>query len=55
VAVVRSDYWAALLANWKIWTLPQIVNINLVPPHYRVLFANMVALVWNFYLSTRRA
>jgi len=49
---VRSSYWNALLANWKIWTIPQIVNINLVAPQYRVLFANMVALVWNSYLAS---
>ena len=30
----------------------QIVNINLVPAQYRVLFANVVALVWNSYLAT---
>ena len=34
---------------------PQIVNINLVPPQYRVLFANVVALVWNSYLATIQA
>ena len=117
---VRTSYWNALLANWKIWTLPQvkihfiifyttyhktsskkgvlffsifrwlsnrvlygnfhhhnhcnfckaqtktfvltnsisnaqypqIVNINLVAPQYRVLFANLVALVWNSYLAS---
>ena len=32
--------------------LPQIVNINLVAPQYRVLFANLVALVWNSYLAS---
>ena len=32
--------------------LRQIVNINLVAPQYRVLFANLVALVWNSYLAS---
>ena len=32
--------------------LLQIVNINLVAPQYRVLFANLVALVWNSYLAS---
>lgn len=49
---LTSKYKTSLLANWKIWTLPQIVNINLVPAQYRVLFANMVAFVWNFYLAS---
>ena len=48
---LKAKYVVSLLANWKIWTVPQIVNINLVAPQYRVLFANFVALVWNFYLA----
>ena len=28
-----------------------MININLVPAEYRVLFGNVVALVWNFYLA----
>ena len=41
-----------LIANWKVWTVPQFVNVNFVPQKFRVLFANMVSLVWNVYLST---
>ena len=51
---VRKNYVSSLLANWKIWTIPQIININLVPAEYRVLFANLVALVWNFYLANTK-
>merc|ERR1712106_107095 len=49
---IKEKYVTSLFANWKIWTLPQVVNINLVAPQYRVLFANLVALVWNFYLAS---
>jgi Mpv17 / PMP22 family len=49
--MMRSNYWRTLLANWRIWTVPQMVNIFYVPPTYRVLFANCVALVWNIYLA----
>lgn len=48
---MKSRYWPCLVGNWKIWTLPQIINIGLIPPQYRVLFANLVALVWNAYLA----
>eukprot|EP00092_Neocalanus_flemingeri_P031868 GFUD01034618.1.p1 GENE.GFUD01034618.1~~GFUD01034618.1.p1 ORF type:complete len:187 (+),score=39.65 GFUD01034618.1:67-627(+) len=51
---VKEKYFSSLLANWKIWTVPQIVNINLVAPQNRVLFANLVALVWNFYLASAK-
>ena len=50
----REKYLRSLLANYKIWTIPQIININLVPAQYRVLFANLVALIWNFYLATSK-
>jgi len=52
--ITNEKFLNSLFANWKIWTVPQIININLVPVQYRVLFANLVALVWNFYLSTSK-
>jgi hypothetical protein len=48
---VRSGLIPLLIANWKIWTVPQFVNINFVPAQFRVLFANVVGLAWNAYLS----
>ena len=51
---VRGKLYDSMLANWKIWTIPQMININLVPAQYRVLFANLVALVWNFYLAANK-
>ena len=48
---VRDNYVATVLVNWKIWTIPQIINFNLVPVEYRVLFGNLVALIWNYYLA----
>jgi len=50
---IGQNYLPCLLANWKIWTIPQLINIGYVPAHYRVLFANMVALVWNVYLAKK--
>lgn len=48
---LRSRTWPTLLAHWKIWTLPQIINVNFVPVQFRVLFANFVAFFWNIYLA----
>lgn len=52
--LTKEKYLGSLVANYKIWTIPQIININLVPAQYRVLFANLVALIWNFYLATSK-
>lgn len=35
----------------QVWTVAQVVNFQVVPLEYRVLFGNMVALWWNIYLS----
>eukprot|EP00128_Syssomonas_multiformis_P014424 Colp12_sorted_trinity150504_noHs@29 len=48
---VNARYIPTLIMNWKVWTPAQIVNLSVVPLQYRVFFANMVALVWNAYLS----
>ncbi|GMH33736.1 hypothetical protein BSKO_01570 [Bryopsis sp. KO-2023] len=48
---LKQDWFGAVLMNWKIWVPAQLVNFWLIPPHLRVLCANMTALVWNTYLS----
>lgn len=50
---LKKIYCSALQANWKIWTVPQLINLNLVPVQYRVLFANAVAFFWNIYLASK--
>lgn len=40
-----------LLANWSLWIPLQAVNFRLVPLKFQVLFSNVVAVAWNFYLS----
>ena len=40
-----------VVANWFLWIPAQIVNLGYVTPKYQVLFSNVVAVVWNTYLS----
>ena len=51
VSRLKSGWLDSLLLNWKIWVPCQLVNFRFVPQNYQVLFANMVALVWNTGLS----
>ena len=37
--------------NWQIWVPFQFLNFRLVPPNLQVAAANVIALVWNVYLS----
>ena len=40
-----------LRRNWELWVPAQCLNFLLIPVPMQVLFANMVGLVWNTYLS----
>eukprot|EP00193_Tetraselmis_chui_P012852 CAMPEP_0177795858 /NCGR_PEP_ID=MMETSP0491_2-20121128/26466_1 /TAXON_ID=63592 /ORGANISM="Tetraselmis chuii, Strain PLY429" /LENGTH=221 /DNA_ID=CAMNT_0019318735 /DNA_START=340 /DNA_END=1005 /DNA_ORIENTATION=- len=49
--MLRQEWWPAVITNWQLWVPFQFLNFRLVPQNLQVLFANMVALVWNTYLS----
>jgi hypothetical protein len=51
--VVKKELWSMMLANWSVWPFVQWVTFTFVPPHLRVLFGNLVGLVWNIYFSWR--
>jgi hypothetical protein len=40
-----------IVANWMVWGPVQLINFRFVPQPMQVLFANMISLVWNAYLS----
>ncbi|KAK0551317.1 hypothetical protein OC861_002409 [Tilletia horrida] len=44
-------YFPALLANWQLWPLVQLVNFRFVPLRYRVPFTSSVGVLWTLYLS----
>ena len=48
---IKREWFPALLANWGLWIPGNFVNFRFVAPRLQVLFANVVALGWNSYLS----
>eukprot|EP00241_Pyramimonas_parkeae_P010196 CAMPEP_0114234564 /NCGR_PEP_ID=MMETSP0058-20121206/5775_1 /TAXON_ID=36894 /ORGANISM="Pyramimonas parkeae, CCMP726" /LENGTH=259 /DNA_ID=CAMNT_0001346249 /DNA_START=29 /DNA_END=808 /DNA_ORIENTATION=- len=48
---LKQDWWEATQTNWKIWIPFQFINFRFVPPNLQVMGANVIALVWNTYLS----
>uniref|UniRef100_A0A061RKE2 Protein Mpv17 n=1 Tax=Tetraselmis sp. GSL018 TaxID=582737 RepID=A0A061RKE2_9CHLO len=50
-SMLRQEWWPAVVTNWKIWVPFQFLNFRLVPQNLQVLTANIIALVWNTYLS----
>lgn len=44
-------YAEALVANWQVWPLVQLINFRFVPLKYRVPFVSSCGVVWTIYLS----
>jgi len=47
----QQEYLTALKFNYMIWPAAQIFNFTFVPLQHRVLFANMISLLWSTILS----
>lgn len=48
---LQTDWWPAVQINWLMWIPAQFVNFRFIPGKYQVLFANVVGVFWNTYLS----
>jgi hypothetical protein len=51
VQKLEQDWKPTLLANWAVWIPAQFINFRFVPAQFQVLFANLIGLGWNVYLS----
>lgn len=50
---IKSDYPNVQLNGWKLWPLAALINYKFVPIQFRVLFVNVVALIWSIFLLLR--
>lgn len=48
---VKGQYLDIVLMNWTIWPAFQIINFSLVPLNMQVVFVQVLAIIWNTYLS----
>jgi protein Mpv17 len=53
--MIGQEVPAIVVANWVLWIPAQTVNFAFVKLPYQVLYSNVVALLWNVYLSQRTA
>ncbi|CAL9691881.1 unnamed protein product [Knipowitschia caucasica] len=47
----RRDYPDALIANYYLWPPVQIANFYFIPLHHRLAVVQVVAVIWNSYLT----
>ncbi|XP_069584702.1 protein Mpv17 isoform X1 [Ranitomeya imitator] len=48
---LQRDYTDALITNYYIWPAVQMANFYFVPLHFRLAVVQVVAIIWNSYLS----
>ncbi|CDW84001.1 peroxisomal membrane protein 2 [Stylonychia lemnae] len=48
---LKIKFIPTMTAHWKVWPAVNFVNFLFIPIQYQVLFANMVSLFFNSYLS----
>lgn len=51
----KDMFTPALLANWQVWPLAQLVNFRYMPLPYRVPFQSTCGVFWTLYLSILNA
>lgn len=54
-AKLRARWRDALVASWTFWPVANIINFGFVPVELRVLYNNMLSLLWTGYLSHMNA
>lgn len=50
-AKLKRDYKDALITNYYLWPGVQIANFYFIPLHHRLAVVQVVAIIWNSYLS----
>lgn len=48
---LKAGWAGAVMTNYKIWPAAQMANFYFIPLQHQVLFANVVGLFWNTYMS----
>uniref|UniRef100_A0A1A9WB08 Mitochondrial inner membrane protein Mpv17 n=1 Tax=Glossina brevipalpis TaxID=37001 RepID=A0A1A9WB08_9MUSC len=48
---LKYDYPEILKRNYMLWPAVQLINFGFIPLQFQVLFVQVIAVAWNFFLS----
>lgn len=48
---IRDGYFTIMKRSYMLWPLAQVINFSFIPIQYQVLYVQLIALIWNCYLS----
>ncbi|GLU23430.1 hypothetical protein SLE2022_394330 [Rubroshorea leprosula] len=51
-ADMKATFWPMLVAGWKLWPFAHVITYGLVPVEQRLLWVDIVELIWVTILST---
>ncbi|KAH8386993.1 hypothetical protein KR093_003940, partial [Drosophila rubida] len=48
---IRNDYVSIMQRSFILWPMAQVINFSLIPINYQVFYVQLIAVIWNCYLS----
>ncbi|XP_062138246.1 mpv17-like protein [Drosophila sulfurigaster albostrigata] len=48
---IREEYFSIMQRSYMLWPLAQVINFSVIPINYQVFYVQLVAVIWNCYLS----
>ncbi|KAH8355110.1 hypothetical protein KR093_005797, partial [Drosophila rubida] len=48
---IRESYFRIMARGYMLWPMAQLINFSLIPLYLQVVFAQLIGLLWNCYLS----
>ena len=48
---MENKFWPTFSNSLKFWPFVSVINFSLIPIHFRIVFVNFFAIIWQTYLS----
>jgi hypothetical protein len=55
VESLKTKLWPTILASWAVWPIAHVINFLYVPSDLRILYINVLSILWTTYLSSMAA